>query len=55
MAEEKKSERTLVVVNLPTQEYNSMEADDGTPIKLLTVDQALTEILERVRNLDNRL
>ena len=55
MAEEKKSEKTLVVANLPTQEYNQLNADDGTPIKLLTIDQALTEILERVRNLDNRL
>jgi hypothetical protein len=54
--ETKKEEtKTIVVEALPTQAYNNVELQDGTKAALLTRDEALTEILDIVRQLKRGL
>lgn len=50
--EEKKEEtKTLVVKQLPKQEVKSFEGDDGNMYDLMTTDEAIQEILEKVREI----
>lgn len=42
-------EKVMVVPELPQQAYNLVQTDDGKTIKLITIQEALTEILESVR------
>jgi len=39
----------MVVKQIPVQEIRLAKADDGATVELLTVEEALTEILEAVR------
>lgn len=48
---EEKSTKTLVVRELPTQAMNTVTDDKGNDYSLMTVEEALTEILEIVKSL----
>lgn len=43
--------KTAVVVELPQQPYNQVETENGDTVKLVTISDALTEILESVREM----
>lgn len=47
--------KDLVVPQLPTQEYRTFLDEDGKEVRLVTHDEALTEILETVRALKRGL
>ena len=51
MPDEKKEkiERIVVVSELPTQQVNKAETNEGEPITLITIEQALTEIREDIK------
>jgi hypothetical protein len=58
MPEEKKSAKqvtTIVVSQLPTQEIRSYLDKDDKEIKVVTIEEALTEILEKVTKLERVL
>ena len=46
--------KTLVVTQLPTQNYNKV-TEDGVDYNLLTTEQAMTEILDILRQLKKGL
>ena len=49
----KKPKEVLRVINqLPTQEIRKVELDDGTVVNLVTTDEALTEILTILREIE---
>jgi len=49
---ESKEDMKVVVVNeLPQQPYNVVNTEGGKKVKLVTVGDALTEILEAVREM----
>ena len=56
MEKEKKVEKelieTVVVKEFPTQKVNRGVGDDGKEYQLITVEEALTEILNRVREIE---
>lgn len=52
MTEEKQEKpRLLVVQQLPTQNIREYEDGEGNKFDLITTDEALTEILEKVREI----
>ena len=58
MAEEKnksKEIKKLVVEKVPMQEVRKVLDNDGNEIELLTIDEALTIILEKVTKLERVL
>lgn len=52
---EEKIQKTIVVAQLPTQPVNKATDEKGNEFNLLTVDEALTEILETIRALKKGL
>jgi len=57
MAVEKKEmkEKTVVVKELPVQNIkNIVNEEEGTNYTLITIEEALTEILERLARIENR-
>ena len=57
MAVEKREmkEKTVVVKELPVQNVkNIANEEEGTNYTLITVEEALTEILERLARIENR-
>jgi len=56
MAKGKEQEKDLVVVNeLPTQELKEIVGEDGTVYEVVTAQEALKEILEKVRDIHKAL
>lgn len=58
MAEDKKKDKEvkrLVVEKIPMQEVRRVTDNDGNEIDLLTIDEALTIILEKVTKLERVL
>lgn len=53
--EEKISEVLQVVKELPKQEVRKAVTEDGTKINFVTTEEALTEILNRLINLDKKI
>jgi len=52
MAEEKKKENPILVVSeLPTQKVNLVTDEAGKEFSLMTVEQALTELVSNVREI----
>jgi len=52
MAKEKEVESKLLIVGeLPKQELREITSDDGTVYKLMLPDEAIQEILEKVREI----
>jgi len=45
------SEKTIVVAELPQQPYNVVKDNKGNDVKLVTLTEAVTEILEAVREM----
>jgi hypothetical protein len=50
--EESKEEKTIVVRELPQQSVNTAEDDKGNKFNLLTTEEALTIILEKVTKIE---
>jgi hypothetical protein len=44
------TKQTIVVSKLPVQEYKKVKLDDGSVADLMTIEEALTEILNILRN-----
>ena len=55
MSEEKKKKDVLVVRELPAQPVNKYLGEDGIEYDLITVEEAIKEILITVRDLNKRL
>lgn len=53
--EEKKEIKTVVVAQLPTQSVTKARDEEGNEFNLITMEEAITEILERVRELKKGL
>ena len=51
----KKETKTIVVEQFPTQQINQLELEEGVTAALITRDEALTEILDIVRQLKKGL
>jgi len=54
MADKEKEKKLAVVKELPTQALREVEAEDKV-YECVTVEEALTEILEKVRELSKKL
>lgn len=53
MAEEKQTEPKVIVVDeLPVQKINQMKSEEGEDIILITVSQALTEIIHSLKKVE---
>lgn len=52
---EDKSVKTVVVAQLPTQPVNKAIDENGTEFNLVNIEDAMTEILETVRQLKKGL
>lgn len=46
---------TVVVTELPTQQIREVIAEDGKKITLISIDEALTEILKNTREIKKAL
>ena len=59
MVEDKKSvkteKKTVVVNQLPTEQIRNVSDKDGNEFELLTIEEAITEILEKIRKLEKVL
>lgn len=52
MAKEKQIEKELLVVNeLPTQELREITGEDGTVYEVVTAQEAIKELLVKVRDI----
>jgi hypothetical protein len=54
-SEEAKSEIVQVVAQLPVEAYNAYTTPEGDSYKLLTIEQALSELIVSVRELKKGL
>ena len=45
----------LVVTELPKQDVRQAQLEDGTILTLIPLNEAITELLERVRRIDKTL
>lgn len=57
MAEVKKEvkkveEKTVVVAQLPSQQVNKALDENGNTINLITIEDAITDLLERVKRIE---
>lgn len=50
-----KEKATLVVTQLPTEQVRNALGNDGKEYELVTIEEAITEILEKVRKLERVL
>lgn len=51
MVEQKSDKETLVVAQLPQQVVTEATTEDGKSYNLVTIEQALTEILNDIRHI----
>jgi hypothetical protein len=51
MTEKEKQEKELVVTELPSQQVRTVIGENGEAYKLITINEAIQEILESVREL----
>lgn len=56
MAKEESKEQKIAVVNeLPTQAYNEVELEDGEKVTLITINQAITEMYQDIKEIKKAL
>jgi len=48
-------ERLIVVTELPKQDIRKVELEDGSTAMLMTIPEALVELIERIRRIDKTL